>query len=170
MGIPLFSSPPVHVTPGQSLNCSMHRFYRHGASADGQAPFASSESADASGDSAGGAMDEDDLFVGAMDIDDGGNVAGPNLAVAGRQRRTIGDDEDMSEVAEIMLNLKVRYLLQLLRGHAWMEMVDRGFVQDSVVCRMMSLRTSHFFQVCIDLDVRAYMKRCRLSHSGVLQS
>ena len=53
-------------------------------------------------------MDEDDLFVGAMDIDDGA----PNLA-GGRGRRTAGDDEDMSEVAEIMLNLKVRFLSRL---------------------------------------------------------
>ena len=60
----------------------------------------SSDSADAS-DSAGGAMDEDDLFAGAMDIDEGGARAQQQPP---RRARV---DEDMSEVAEIMLNLKV---------------------------------------------------------------
>ena len=61
------------------------------------ARLASSDSADAS-DSAGGAMDEDDLFVGVMDIDEGMRAQPPRRARV---------DEDMSEVAEIMLNLKV---------------------------------------------------------------
>jgi len=74
---------------------------------DGAAPFASSDSADAS-DSAGGAMDEDDLFVGGMDIDEGAAGGGGSAAVApGACGRSLGVDEDMSEVAEIMLNLKV---------------------------------------------------------------
>ena len=95
------------VVPCQSSECIFTHARRNGVAAEGQAPFASSESADAS-DSAGGAMDEDDLFVGAMEIDDGGNAA-PNVA-GGRGRRSAGDDEDMSEVAEIMLNLKVSLL------------------------------------------------------------
>lgn len=53
-------------------------------------------------------MDEDDLFVGAMDIDDGSGAAATHApAAAAARSRAVGDDEDMSEVAEIMLNLKV---------------------------------------------------------------
>lgn len=98
------------MVPCQASKCKCTHARRNGVAADGQAPFASSESADAS-DSAGGAMDEDDLFVGAMEIDDGGN--GALNGAGGRGRRTAGDDEDMSEVAEIMLNLKVCHLLRL---------------------------------------------------------
>lgn len=54
-------------------------------------------------------MDEDDLFVGGMDIDEGAAGGGGSAAVAAGARggRALGVDEDMSEVAEIMLNLKV---------------------------------------------------------------
>ena len=55
-------------------------------------------------------MDEDDLFVGAMDIDDGSGAAAAHAhapVAAAARGRAVGDDEDMSEVAEIMLNLKV---------------------------------------------------------------
>jgi hypothetical protein len=58
-------------------------------------------------------MDEDDLFAGSMEIDDpaghfehvhtNGNVNG-----SVRQPAPARVDEDMSEVAEIMLKLKVR--------------------------------------------------------------
>ncbi|BDA51339.1 probable ethylene-responsive transcription factor 9 at C-terminar half [Coccomyxa sp. Obi] len=82
-------------------------------SGEAQAPFASSESADASDSGGGGAMDEDDLFVGAMDIDDGAGAAVAHApAAAAARSRAAGDDEDMSEVAEIMLNLKVQESLQ----------------------------------------------------------
>lgn len=72
----------------------------------------SSDSADAS-DSQGGVMDEDDLFAGSMEIDD---PAGPpehahanGNAIGGvRHFAPARVDEDMSEVAEIMLKLKVR--------------------------------------------------------------
>ena len=57
-------------------------------------------------------MDEDDLFAGSMEIDDPAANAGTALPPApvgnghfGAGRP--GVDEDMSEVAEIMLNLKV---------------------------------------------------------------
>ena len=57
-------------------------------------------------------MDEDDLFAGSMEIDDPGANAGnaPPPAPAGTGHfgaSRPGVDEDMSEVAEIMLNLKV---------------------------------------------------------------
>ena len=57
-------------------------------------------------------MDEDDLFAGSMEIDDPVANAGnaPPPAPAGTRHfgaSRPGVDEDMSEVAEIMLNLKV---------------------------------------------------------------
>ena len=75
----------------------MHAMARANGEGGNGGAFASSDSADAS-DSAGGAMDEDDLFVGVMDIDEGMRAQPPRRARV---------DEDMSEVAEIMLNLKV---------------------------------------------------------------
>ena len=55
-------------------------------------------------------MDEDDLFAGSMEIDDPAANAGNNLSPAPVGTGYFGasrPDEDMSEVAEIMLNLKV---------------------------------------------------------------
>ena len=77
----------------------------------------SSDSADAS-DSQGGAMDEDDLFAGSMEIDD---PAGPSKHAHANGNANGGVrhfaparvDEDMSEVAEIMLNLKVRACVEV---------------------------------------------------------
>ncbi|CAK0783898.1 hypothetical protein CVIRNUC_007098 [Coccomyxa viridis] len=81
----------------------------------------SSDSQDAS-DSQGGAMDEDDLFAGSMEIDDPGANAGnaPPPAPAGTGHfgaSRPGVDEDMSEVAEIMLNLKVQEGMQAKSAH-----------------------------------------------------
>ena len=52
-------------------------------------------------------MDEDDLFAGSMEIDDPAALPANTGAVHARTPRP-GVDEDMSEVAQIMLNLKVR--------------------------------------------------------------
>ena len=68
----------------------------------------SSDSPDAS-DSQDGAMDEDDLFAGSMEIDDpAASPASRAAAHVGAPRP--GVDEDMSEVAQIMLNLRVSAL------------------------------------------------------------
>lgn len=81
-----------------------------------------SAEADASEGSGGdAAMDEEEFLVGGMDIDEGnGNGKAPREqhllglpALPERPRKAfqgkeaVGIDEDMSEVAEIMLNLKV---------------------------------------------------------------
>ena len=52
-------------------------------------------------------MDEDDLFAGSMEIDDPAVSPASRAAVHVSAPRP-GVDEDMSEVAQIMLNLKVR--------------------------------------------------------------
>lgn len=57
-------------------------------------------------------MDEDDLFAGSMEIDDPASGPGPVPGGPGSSGHFVavgrgGVDEDMSEVAEIMLNLKV---------------------------------------------------------------
>ena len=52
-------------------------------------------------------MDEDDLFAGSMEIDDPAALPASRGAMHISAPRP-GVDEDMSEVAEIMLNLKVR--------------------------------------------------------------
>ena len=52
-------------------------------------------------------MDEDDLFAGSMEIDDPAATPASRAAAHVSAPRP-GVDEDMSEVAQIMLNLKVR--------------------------------------------------------------
>ena len=54
-------------------------------------------------------MDEDDLFAGSMEIDDPAALPASRGAMHISAPRP-GVDEDMSEVAEIMLNLKVRLI------------------------------------------------------------
>ncbi|CAL5225940.1 g8736 [Coccomyxa viridis] len=82
----------------------------------------SSDSPDAS-DSQDGAMDEDDLFAGSMEIDDPGISPASRAAVHVGAPRP-GVDEDMSEVAQIMLNLRVQESMQG-KGSSRRKSVDR---------------------------------------------
>jgi len=54
-------------------------------------------------------MDEDDLFAGSMDIDDPAALPA-NTGAGHATAQGLNADEDMSEVAEIMLGLKVQTL------------------------------------------------------------
>ena len=63
-----------------------------------------------------GAADEDELLMGPMDIDEaarapaGGPAGAPPAGVA-RQRAADGSTGDLTEVAEILLNLQARTCL-----------------------------------------------------------
>ena len=71
-----------------------------------------------------GAADEDELLMGPMDIDEaarapaGGLAGGPIAAPSGglaRQRAADGSAGDLTEVAEILLNLQARPTLPIMR-------------------------------------------------------
>ena len=59
-------------------------------------------------------MEEDDLFAGSMEIDDPAATPASRAGLHVSAPRP-GVDEDMSEVAQIMLNLKVRGKLPCYR-------------------------------------------------------
>ncbi len=80
--------------------CACWHANRAHANGDGAAAMASSDSADSP-------AEEEDLLLGSMDIDEAGGAVpwgGQNRL---RGARGGPEDPDMSEVAEIMLNLRV---------------------------------------------------------------
>ena len=79
---------------------------RSNAGEQGAHNSSDSQDQDAS-DSQGGAMDEDDLFAGSMEIDDLAAIPA-NTGAGQASAHGLNADEDMSEVAEIMLGLKVQ--------------------------------------------------------------